>query len=279
MKDLNERVAVITGAASGIGQSVAQRCAQEGMRLVLADIDETNLDAVVGEITSGGGDAIGVVTDVRHQEQIQALADKTIETYGKVNLVHNNAGVVTVGPLEDLTLNDWEWTLGVNLWSCIFGTTTFLPLIKEAGEGHIVNTSSSEGLQASGGTGAYNVSKFGIIALTQTLARELKPFDDINASVLCPGPVRTKIVESERHRPEELLNGDGFDLGLLDNEESQGLLAGAMDPAIVADMVISGIKDETFWLVTHDETKEAVMAQATALVKDGSLSKSVYDFS
>lgn len=279
MKDLRERVAVITGAASGIGQSVAMACAKEGMRLVLADIDEENLEAVVGAVTAGGGEAIGMITDVSRQDEIQRLADRTIETYGTVNLVHNNAGVVTVGPLEDLTINDWQWTLGVNLWSCIFGTTIFLPLIKEAGEGHIVNTSSSEGLQASGGTGAYNVSKYGIVALTQTLANELKPFDTINASVLCPGPVRTKIVESERHRPKELFNGEGFDLGLLDNEESKGLLAGAMDPAIVADIVIAGVKEETFWLVTHDETKEAVLAQANALVKDGSLSKSVYDFS
>jgi NAD(P)-dependent dehydrogenase (short-subunit alcohol dehydrogenase family) len=279
MRDLTDRVAVITGAASGIGQAMAQRCAQEGMRLVLADIDEANLTSVVTELTGDGAQAIGVVTDVRYQDQIQALADKTIEAYGQVNLLHNNAGVVTVGPLEDLTVNDWMWTLGVNLWSCIFGTTIFLPLIKEAGEGHIVNTSSSEGLQASGGTGAYNVSKFGIVALSQTLANELKPFEHINASVLCPGPVRTKIIESERHRPAELFNGDGVDLGMLDNEESQGLLADAMDPAIVADLVVAGVKEETFWLVTHDETKQAVLAQAEALVKDGSLSKSVYDFS
>lgn len=278
MDTLEGKVGVITGAASGIGRAVADRCAREGMQLVLADIETDALDAAVAEIGQAGGQAIGVVTDVRHLDQIEALAGRAMDAYGQVNLLHNTAGVVTAGPLEELTINDWEWTLGVNLWSVIFGVRTFLPLIKEAGEGHIVNTSSSEGLQASAGTGAYNVSKFGIVALSQTLSNELKAFDNINASVLCPGPVRTRIIESERNRPTELSNNTEVDSGLTDNEQSQDLLADAMDPALVADIVVDGIKTNRFWLVTHDETKQAVLNQAEALVKDGSLSASVYDF-
>lgn len=169
--------------------------------------------------------------------------------------------------------------LGVNLWSNIYGIKIFLPLIKDAGEGHVMSTSSSEGLQASAGTGAYNVSKFGIVALAQTLSQELKSFDSINVSVLCPGPVRTSIIESERHRPKEFLNSDAGELGLMNSEVSKDLLAEAMDPVIVADRALDPVLNNKFWVVTHDETLQAVLNVANSLVKDGSLPTSVYDFS
>ena len=189
------------------------------------------------------------------------------------------AGVVAAGLLDDLTTNDWEWTIGVNLWSVIHGIQIFLPLIKESGEGHIVNTSSSEGLQASAGTGAYNVTKFGIVALSETLSNELNLFPEINASVLCPGPVRSRIVESERNRPERLWNDGTPAAGLVENDQSSDLLAGAMDPAHVAELVVQSIQTNRFWIITHEETKEVVRQRAAALLEDGSLSAPLYDFS
>ena len=279
MENLNGKVGVVTGAASGIGRSMAERFCKEGMSVVLADIEEESLNETVEQIVADGGKAIGVVTDVSSKEAIENLANETIKNYGAVHVLHNNAGVVAAGLLDDLTTNDWEWTIGVNLWSVIHGIQIFLPLIKESGEGHIVNTSSSEGLQASAGTGAYNVTKFGIVALSETLSNELNPFPEINASVLCPGPVRSRIVESERNRPESLWNDGTPAAGLVENDQSSDLLAGAMDPAHVAELVVQSIQTNRFWIITHEETKEVVRQRAAALLEDGSLSAPLYDFS
>ena len=279
MENLNGKVGVVTGAASGIGRSMAERFSKEGMSVVLADIEEESLNETVEQIVADGGKAIGVVTDVSSKEAIENLANETIKNYGAVHVLHNNAGVVAAGLLDDLTTNDWEWTIGVNLWSVIHGIQIFLPLIKESGEGHIVNTSSSEGLQASAGTGAYNVTKFGIVALSETLSNELNLFPEINASVLCPGPVRSRIVESERNRPERLWNDGTPAAGLVENDQSSDLLAGAMDPAHVAELVVQSIQTNRFWIITHEETKEVVRQRAAALLEDGSLSAPLYDFS
>ena len=279
MENLNGKVGVVTGAASGIGRSMAERFSKEGMSVVLADIEEESLNETVEQIVADGGKAIGVVTDVSSKEAIENLANETIKNHGAVHVLHNNAGVVAAGLLDDLTTNDWEWTISVNLWSVIHGIQIFLPLIKESGEGHIVNTSSSEGLQASAGTGAYNVTKFGIVALSETLSNELNLFPEINASVLCPGPVRSRIVESERNRPERLWNDGTPAAGLVENDQSSDLLAGAMDPAHVAELVVQSIQTNRFWIITHEETKEVVRQRAAALLEDGSLSAPLYDFS
>ncbi|MDG2301392.1 MAG: SDR family NAD(P)-dependent oxidoreductase [Acidimicrobiales bacterium] len=279
MENLNGKIGVVTGAASGIGQSMAERFCKEGMSVVLADIEEESLHAAVDDIVADGGNAVGVVTDVSSKEAIKNLAEETIKHFGAVHVLHNNAGVVAAGLLDDLTTKDWEWTIGVNLWSVIHGIQTFLPLIKESGEGHIINTSSSEGLQASAGTGAYNVTKFGIVAITETLSNELASFPDINASVLCPGPVQSRIIESERNRPERLWNDGVPAAGLVDNDQSSDLLAGAMDPALVAELVIQSIQTNQFWVITHEETKEVVRQRTKALLENGSLSAPLYDFS
>lgn len=271
MQELTGKVGVVTGAASGIGRAVAERFAAEGMKVVLADIEVDALDAAVATLTAGGAEAVGVVTDVRHEEQIQALADATIDAFGAVHVVHNNAGVVTAGPLETLTTADWEWVLGVDLWSVIFGVKTFLPHIKEAGEGHIVNTASTAGLQSAPGIGPYNVAKFGVVALTETLAMELAGEPNIGASVLCPGAINTRIVTSERNRPSDL--DDHVDSKLADRfyERSGALLAQGMDPSEVADLVVDGIREDRFWLITHEPWKQICIDRAAALAEDGSL--------
>ena len=276
--DINGKVGVITGAGSGIGRETAILLSKYGMELVLADINEPALKSTVKHILDMGGKAIGVATDVSKLDSIQNLAKVTIATYGSVNFLHSNAGIVTAGTIDDLTINDWNWTLSTNLWSNIYALKVFLPLIKEANEGHIIFTSSSEGLQASAGTAAYNVSKFGIVGLAETLSKELLPFPNVNASVLCPGPVLTNIIESERYRPEELLNDGKIELGLLDNVASQDLLAGAMSPRIVAEMIVDAVIDNRFWIVTHEETRMGFLNVAKSLVEDGSLAPSTYGF-
>lgn len=272
MEHLDGRVAVVTGAASGIGRAVAERLVDEGMRVALADIEEDRLAQVVASLTDRGGEVIGVPTDVRHETAIQALADATMEAFGAVHVVHNNAGVVTSAPLDQLTTADWEWTLGVDLWSVIFGVKIFLPLIKQAGEGHIVNTASTAGLQAARGIGPYNVAKFGVVAITETLALELGDTPAINASVLCPGAVNTQIASSDRNRPDELADHVETDVGRTFIEGAGALLANkGKDPSEVADLVVQGITTNQFWLITHDPWKQIMVDRARALATDGSL--------
>ena len=272
METLDGRVAVVTGAASGIGFAVAERLVDEGMKVALADIEEAKLAEATAALADRGGEVIGVPTDVRHEDAIQALADATVEAFGAVHVVHNNAGVVTSAPLDQLTTADWEWTLGVDLWSVIFGVKTFLPLIKEAGEGHIVNTASTAGLQSAPGIGPYNVAKFGVVAITETLALELAKEPTINASVLCPGAVDTQIAHSARNRPDELADHVDTEVGRNFIEGASALLANkGKSPAEVADLVVHGITTNQFWLITHEPWKQIMVDRAQALATDGSL--------
>ncbi|MDA0979472.1 MAG: SDR family NAD(P)-dependent oxidoreductase, partial [Proteobacteria bacterium] len=201
MKEFSGKVAVVTGAASGIGLATATRFAEAGMKVVLADIEVPALEAAVASLREAGHTVTGVPTDVSKWDAVAHLADAAVEAYGTVNVLHNNAGVVVSGPIEELTLSDWEWVLGVDLWSVIYGIKAFLPIIKAAGEGHIVNTASTAGLQATSGIGPYNVAKFGVVAVTETLRKELDSAGSpVSASVLCPGAINTKIVVSKRNR-------------------------------------------------------------------------------
>jgi NAD(P)-dependent dehydrogenase (short-subunit alcohol dehydrogenase family) len=251
MQVFEGRVAVVTGAASGIGLATATRFAQEGMRVVLADIERAPLAAAVAKLEGDGHHVLGVPTDVSRQDDLQQLADRTLEAYGQVNVVHNNAGVVRAGRIAELTRADWEWVLGVDLWSVIDGVKIFLPLIREAGEGHIVNTASSAGLQASPEIGPYNVAKFGVVALTETLELELRAEDSaIGASVLCPGAVATQITDSERNRPEavaETATNRRF------QEMATKVVGKGHSPASVADLVVAAIREQQFWILPHPD--------------------------
>jgi NAD(P)-dependent dehydrogenase (short-subunit alcohol dehydrogenase family) len=260
MQDFEGRVAVVTGAGSGIGLATATRFAEEGMKVVLADIQQDALDSAVAGLKQAGFDVIGVQTDVSKLEHIQRLANKTIEHYGQVNVVHNNAGVVRGGTLEELSIDDWEWVLGVDLWSVIYGIKVFLPLIKQAGEGHIINTSSSNGLQATANIGPYAVAKFGVVAITETLKLELDEVSSpVGASVLCPGAVKTRICESDRNREAtgvaaaaDSATDDAF------NNAAGPIVAAGLEPAAVADMIVAAIKNKDFWIITHDEWKNVM---------------------
>jgi NAD(P)-dependent dehydrogenase (short-subunit alcohol dehydrogenase family) len=245
-------VSVVTGGASGIGRALAQALAREGSRVVVADVDEAGMQEVTGAIRKGGGEAIAVWTDVTDRGQVQALADRAFSAFGAVHVLCNNAGVVVHGGLESATHRDWQWVLGVNLWGVIHGLEAFLPrLIAQKQPAHIVNTASAAGLIASKGLGVYNTSKYAVVGLSETLAKDLQPYG-IGVSVLCPMGVATRIRASERNRPAHLRNeaaapADDF------------VLQGAtLAPEAVAAQVLAAIRDNRLYVITHDETLPAL---------------------
>lgn len=272
MKNFQGAVAVVTGAASGIGLATATRFAEEGMKVVLADIQQNALDSALSRLRKAGHDVHGVPTDVSRLPQLQRLADEAMATYGKVNIVHNNAGVVRAGTLEELSIEDWQWVLAVDLWSVIYGIKVFLPLIKQAGEGHIVNTASSAGLQATANIGPYNVAKFGVVGLTETLRLELEEAaSPIGSSVLCPGAVQTQICSSDRNRElTGIAAGDASDTERAFKEMAGAIVDAGLSPVQVADKVMAAIRNKDFWILTHPDWID-VMQQRVAGMREGQL--------
>ncbi|HEU5177972.1 MAG TPA: SDR family NAD(P)-dependent oxidoreductase, partial [Burkholderiales bacterium] len=206
MRDLRGKVAAVTGAASGLGRSMALAFAAEGMDLALADVDEVNLSSVQDEILAKGVRAITLKVDVSHGEQVDAFRDQTLARLGAIHVVCNNAGVSPLGAVWENPLADWQWILGVNLWGVIHGVRAFAPRLIAQNEGHIVNTASVAGLISPPGSGAYNVTKHAVVTLSESLYHDLRERgSDVGVSVLCPAYVPTRITESERNRPKELL--------------------------------------------------------------------------
>lgn len=274
MKDLNGRVAVVTGAASGIGLATATRFAREGMKVVLADIEEKPLADAVQALRQAGHEAIGVPTDVSSWDAVQALAQAALDAFGAVHVVHNNAGVVVSGPVAELSLADWEWVLGVDLWSVIYGIKAFVPLLKQSGEGHVVNTASTAGLQSSPTIAPYNVAKFGVVAITETLRLELEAEKSpVSASVLCPGAINTRIVDSKRNRAATSAQQHQSSAAEKAFESRAGRLLAeeGKDPAMVADLVVNAIRKNEFWILTHPEWKNVLKERVAAMIRDNSL--------
>src|SRR3954453_6687272 len=246
MNELQGKVAVVTGGASGIGRAVVDGCVAEGMKVVVADIEEGALAKVEDELGSGGADVLAVRTDVSRPEDVDQLARRTVDHYGAVHLVHNNAGVATGGPIWQNTVADWTWVMGVNLWGVIHGIRSFVPIMIEQGEhAHVVNTASAAGLTSPPFLGAYTVTKHAVVALSESLARDLAlQTADVKVSVLCPGFVNTAIFESHRNRPAALQNAEDPVAGTLSGSSS--LLAGTMEPSVVAGHVIDAVKADRF---------------------------------
>jgi NAD(P)-dependent dehydrogenase (short-subunit alcohol dehydrogenase family) len=258
MKELQGKVAVITGGASGIGRAVAEAAASAGMKLVLADIEEGPLKEADAALGAAGAQVLSVVTDVSVGSSVENLRDKALERFGAVHLVHNNAGVAVGGPLWTVSEADWTWVLGVNLWGVIHGIRAFVPVLLDQGEGHVVNTASLAGLTSPAMLGPYNVTKHSVVTLSETLYRDLELVgSSVGVSVLCPGFVRTGIAESERNRPDwapPASAAPGPDLqGIV-----RGLVAAGIDPADVAGKVLDAVRTNRFYIITHDDTPAMV---------------------
>lgn len=259
-----QKVAVITGAASGIGRGLAERFAAESMKVVLADVEETALAELEADLKSKGADVLTVKTDVSNAAEVENLAVQTLDTFGAVHILCNNAGVVCSRPIWEHTVADWEWVLGVNLWGVIHGIRTFVPRMLAQGDAcHIVNTASILGLIGGGGTGIYKVSKHGVVVLSEALADELaQKGANIQVHVLCPGWVRTGILDSDRNRPDMLQNREAQTPSRLqtigDSGNARAEMEAGMSPAEVAEHVYNAIQNGTFYIHTHPEHKTAI---------------------
>ena len=271
--EIRERVAVITGAASGIGRAAAIALAAEGADVVLADIDDAGLDEVRNEVEHLGRKAFAVHTDVSKIDDVQSLFDQSIQTLGRVDILMNNAGVhIDDSPIERLTLADWQWIIGINLWGVINGVTVFLPHMLERGSGHIVNTASLAGLVAGVDSTPYTTTKFAVVALSQGLAIQLR-HRGIGVSVLVPGVVATNIAKSSRFVPLEdglddarMLFRDSFQ-DALSQEIPQEAKDTIIPPEQVAAATARAIRENTFMVHTHEALRNSFEQLASLQVK------------
>jgi len=261
LPDLGGKVAVVTGGASGIGKGIATQLVAEGALVVIADIQRDALEASAAELG-----ALGVHVDVSDPASVDAMAREVLETFGAVHVVCNNAGIGPLAPVADLTLDDWHWMIGVNLWGVIHGVHTFLPILKRNRDGgHIVNTASMAGLVAGPRLGAYAAAKFGVVGLTEVLAAELAADNSrVGATVLCPGTVHTNIGHSSRNRPADLPDA-GFkdiDIELEDNPRYRWIY-----PVDAGAAVVRAIKRGDRYALTHPDWYPMVAERHEAIAE------------
>lgn len=257
-------VAVITGAASGIGRGLAERFAAEGMKVVIADVDEGPLAELEADLSAKGATVLAVKTDVSNPAEVENLAVQTLGAFGAVHILCNNAGVVCSRSVWEHTLADWEWVLGVNLWGVIHGIRAFVPRMLAQGDAcHIVNTASILGLVGGSGEGIYKVSKHGVVVLSETLADELaQKGANIQVHVLCPGWVRTGILDASRNRPDTLQNPaerkHPHEPVIGGSRNTRAEMEAGLSPAEVAEHVYNAIQNGTFYIHTHPEHKASI---------------------
>ena len=274
MKEFHGRVAVITGAASGIGRALAGRCASLGMKLVLADIEKEALAVTEQEMRATGARVLTVPTDVSYAADVEALAERTLERYGAVHLLFNNAGVGLIGPTAwESTVADWEWILGVNLWGVIHALHAFVPaLLTQTEESHIINTASTAGLVPGPRMAAYSAAKHAVISLSESLYHEMRERGTrVKVSVVCPGLVDTRLLEASRNRPISLQNAlaeeikrdvrHAADLARMRQASASGMTADEL-----ARRVFGAIVAEQLYVVTHPWVTEALEERTKEIV-------------
>jgi NAD(P)-dependent dehydrogenase (short-subunit alcohol dehydrogenase family) len=267
MKDLAGKTAFVTGGASGIGLGIATALAQAGAKVMLCDIERSALDRALEGLRATNADVAGVTADVSVKGEIQAAAQATLDAYGDVHILVNNAGVGGGGGYGAWTDGDWNWTLGVNLMAVIWGVEVFGPLIERHGAGgHIVNTASIAGL-ISGSGNAYNATKYGVVAFSEGLRAELAP-RNIGVSVLCPGFIKTRIIESNRNRPDRFgasgLRGAATQEAEWINNVRQRVESG-IDPRYVGELVREGIEGDWPYIFTDTEFEPLIEARFAAI--------------
>ena len=296
-----EKVVVVTGAAGGIGLGMARAFAGVGMKVVIADIDAERVNAAGEVLRAAGNDVLAVPTDVTRLDSVEHLATAAMDTYGRVDVLCNNAGVGIFSRIAETTIEEWEWAIGINLWGPIYGVKTFLPLIERNTEaGHINATASISGLIAGGTVAPYNVTKHGVVALMATLEREFRSAKTLHrASVLCPGPINTQIGRNSVNRRRADLNPEGLDrprdplpsvqiatetggvtTALSSSQTGKKLggkmsdaLAGGMHPDRVGEIVLDAILQDKFWIFTHKSLLKFVREQSDLMETEQLLSR------
>jgi NAD(P)-dependent dehydrogenase (short-subunit alcohol dehydrogenase family) len=261
VESFEDKVAVVTGAASGIGRALADAFAGLGMHLVLADIEGGPLEEAAGELRAAGADVFAVTADVSRYQDVERIAEAAMDVFGGLHVACNNAGVGGGGLTWEVDLDTWRWILGVNLWGVVHGLHAFTPRIIDSGGGHVVNTASMAGLTSPPGMAPYNVSKHAVVTMSESMSVELAmTHPEVGISVLCPGWVRTRINESDRNRPGFTPGQDPEEDGALGamRDMVDQLIAEGLNPAVVADLVVSAIREQRFYVLTHPEWQEMV---------------------
>jgi len=268
MRQLRGKTAAVTGAGSGLGRAMALAFAREGMDLALADIDFESLKNVVVEVEAMGVRCFSMKVDVSKEADVRAFCDRIENPY----LVCNNAGVSPLGAVWENTPADWQWILGVNLWGVIHGVRAFAPRLIGRNAGHIVNTASVAGLISPPGSGAYNVTKHAVVALSESLHHDLRErASAVGVSVLCPAYVPTGIADSERNRPKDLFNLNQEKSAAQTAKEQmlrKAVTSGRLSAGDVAQAVVAAVKEERFYILTHPRIKGAIRARMEDILEE-----------
>jgi NAD(P)-dependent dehydrogenase (short-subunit alcohol dehydrogenase family) len=261
MDDLSGRVAVVTGAASGLGRAMCERFAAEGMRVVVSDVDADG----VREVASGMHDAYPVVADVARYDDVERLAEEAYARFGAVHVLCNNAGVVKSARTWALTLDDWKWVLDVDLWGVIHGVRAFVPrMIAQGGPAHVVNTASMTGLLPMSRLAAYSAAKSAVVALSESLQHDLDAEGaDIGVSVFCPGFIATRITDSARNRPAELP-----ETAPAAGRRTVTGVEASMTAEEAADQVVDAVRSRRFWILTHEDYRPVIRERAAGIGTD-----------
>ena len=256
---------VITGGASGIGKALAFRFGKEGHDIIIGDVEESALGITISELRSAGILATGIVVDVSDIDSVRSFKDRIFSEFTPPYILCLNAGVGAGGPISESIILDWEWVLGVNLWGVIYGLNAFLPSMQEKNNGHIVITSSIAGHLSYPNMGIYNASKHAVLSIAETLCYEMQEkSSDVGVSVLCPGLVKTNILDSDRNRPEILTSNDSLNESNDDDgrkEAVRDIYNLALDPESVADLVFKAVQSKQFYIFTENTFQDAIKSR------------------